>query len=300
MSNTVRVFQVDAFTTRRFAGNPAAVVLEADGLDEAGMRLLMRELHHGDAAFVLAPDSADHDLRVRFFTPHGETAFIGHATVAVHTVFAALGLSPRPRQKQRSGIVEISTTPQDERPPLIGIRQTAPPLGRRLEPGEIGALLEAVGLPVSALDERVPPLIAGAGSTRALLALRSGAQLGELRPDLPRLAQLSAALGAAGHFFFSLRPTAEGCDTEARMFCPALGIDEDPVSGNAHGMLGTYLVQLGLLAVQGGRAHFIGAQGQHMGRPGRVAITLEVDTTRTRYVQISGSGVIIFETQVSI
>jgi PhzF family phenazine biosynthesis protein len=302
--NSVRVFQVNAFTARRFAGNPAAVVLGADMLDDVQMHALMRELHHGDTAFVLAADGADHDLRVRFFTPRGETAFVGHATVAVHSVLAALGLPPRPRQKQRSGIVEISTAPQGQQPPLIGIRQSAPPLGRRLEAGEIRAVLDAMQLPADALDERAPPLIAGAGSTRALYALRTGAQLGECQPDLPRLAQLSTTLGAAGHFFYSLRPTVDGCDTEARMFCPALGIDEDPVSGNAHGMLGTYLVKLGLLPTRNARAHFIGAQGHHVGRPGRVVIALELDAGAAeagtvRYVQISGTAVIIFETTVS-
>jgi PhzF family phenazine biosynthesis protein len=300
MNNTVRLFQVDAFTQQRFTGNPAAVVLDADGLDDTQMRLLMRELHHGDTAFVLAPDGADHDVRVRFFTPRGETAFVGHATVAVHTVLAALGMPPRPRQKQRSGIAEINRTLQEHGPPLIGIRQSAPPLGRRLEAGEIRDVLDAVQLPVSVLDEDVPPIIAGAGSTRALLALKSGEQLGALRPDLPRLTQLSGTLGAAGYFFFSRKPSIENCDTEARMFCPALGIDEDPVSGNAHGMLGAYLVQLGLLPARGGRAQFLGAQGHHVGRPGHVAIALEVEAMTARYVQISGTGVIVFDTCVTI
>jgi PhzF family phenazine biosynthesis protein len=303
MSPRVRVFQVNAFTAQRFTGNPAAVVLEADGLDDASMYALMRELHHGDTAFVLAPDGTDHDLRVRFFTPRGETAFVGHATVAVHTVLAALGLPPRSRQKQRNGIVEVTTTPQSARPPLIGIRQGAPPLGRRLDADEIRAVLDAAHMPADALDERAPPVIVGAGGTRALYALRTGAQLDELQPDLPRLAQLSVTLGAAGHFFYSLRPAVDDCDTEARMFCPALGIDEDPVSGNAHGMLGTYLVQLGLIPARNGQARFVGAQGHHVGRPGRVAITLEMDTAAASahavsYVQISGTAVIIFEANV--
>jgi PhzF family phenazine biosynthesis protein len=237
-------------------------------------------------------------MRVRFFTPRGEAPFIGHATVAVHTVLAALGLPPRSRQKQASGLARITTTARGTQPPLIGIHQNAPPIGRPLDGGEIAAVMTAVGLPVDALDERAPPVVVGAGSTRALLALRSGEQLAQLRPDLPRLAQLSTPLGAPGYFFFSLRPSVADCDTEARMFCPALGIDEDPVSGNAHGMLGTYLVSRGLLTVSGARAAFVGAQGSHVGRPGRVEVMLDVDRTNARYVQISGTGVIIFETYI--
>jgi PhzF family phenazine biosynthesis protein len=294
----VRIFQVDAFTTQRFAGNPAAVVLDADGLDDTQMRALARELHHGDSAFVLAPDGSDHDLRVRFFTPRGEIGFVGHATVAVHSVLAALGLPPRPRQKQRTGIVQVSAASQPNAAPLIGIRQSAPVLGRQLAAAELAAVLQAVRLPPEALDARLPPCIAGEASTRALLALRDGSALAQLQPELPRLAALSGALGAAGYFFFTLHPAVGDCDTEARMFCPALGIDEDPVSGNAHGMLGAYLFRHGLLPVQDARVHFDGAQGHHLGRPGRVTVTLVLEAGRLRYVEISGTAVIVFETRV--
>ena len=78
----VRIFQVDAFTTQLYAGNPAGVVLDAQHLDEREMQLIARELGSADSVFVLPPDAADHDLRVRFFTPHGETGFVGHATIA--------------------------------------------------------------------------------------------------------------------------------------------------------------------------------------------------------------------------
>jgi len=120
MSQRVRVFQVDAFTRQRFCGNPAGVVLEADALSDHDMQALSRELNNGDTAFLLRPDAADHDLRVRFFTPRTEAAFVGHATLAAHAVLAALRLEPRRRQKQKSGVVEVDTL--DSAPPRISIR----------------------------------------------------------------------------------------------------------------------------------------------------------------------------------
>ena len=95
MASRVRVFQVDAFTAQRFSGNPAGVVLDADALSGAQMQALARELNNGDSAFVLHPDDTDHDLRLRFFTPRREAAFVGHATLAAHAVLACLGLPPR-------------------------------------------------------------------------------------------------------------------------------------------------------------------------------------------------------------
>src|ERR1700689_3447849 len=120
MSNSVRVFQVDAFTSRRFSGNPAGVVLDADPLSTEDMQALARELNNGDTAFLLQPDAADHDLRMPFFTPRREAAFVGHATLAAHAVLAALQLEPRPRQKQRSGIVEVDSITGSS-PPRIAI-----------------------------------------------------------------------------------------------------------------------------------------------------------------------------------
>ena len=84
------------------------------------------------------------------------------------------------------------------------------------------------------------------------------------------------------------------------MFCPALGIPEDPVSGNAHALLGAYLWQCGLLQTppQGGSdagmLEFTGAQGQHMGRPGRVTVALGLQAGALASVSILGEAVIAF------
>src|SRR5277367_1393033 len=104
MNRTIRLFQVDAFTTQPLCGNPAGVVLDADELSSEQKQAIARELNTSDTAFVLRPDGPDHDVRVRFFTPRKESGFVGHATVAVHTVLASLGRPAAPRQKQPSGI----------------------------------------------------------------------------------------------------------------------------------------------------------------------------------------------------
>lgn len=85
------------------------------------------------------------------------------------------------------------------------------------------------------------------------------------------------------------------------MFCPALGIPEDPVSGNAHGLLGAYLARYGLLpAASEGRAIFSGAQGHAMHRPGRVDVELELAEGAPRAVWIVGQAVLVFETTIEL
>jgi PhzF family phenazine biosynthesis protein len=302
MSDSVRIFQVDAFTTERFSGNPAGVVLDADDLSDTQMQLIARELNNGDTAFLLKPDAEDHDLRVRFFTPRAEAGFVGHATVAAHAVLAQLGHRPLPRQKQRTGIVQVSVQHvagrQRTEAATIAIAQPPPRLQSAPPTAALAEALTALGISQADLDQRLPPIIAGDASTRLLLAVNDAAALSRLTPDLSRLAALSNAVGAPGYFLYTLNPALPNCHTEARMYCPALGIPEDPVSGNAHGMLGAYLWRLGLLPAGG--THFVGTQGHFMGRAGTVRIDVQQGGSALTGVTINGRAIVVFETTISL
>jgi PhzF family phenazine biosynthesis protein len=300
MPRNIHVHQIDAFTRVMFTGNPAGVVLEADGLTDADMLAIARELNNADTAFVLKANEADHDLRVRFFTPRTEAAFVGHATVAAHYVLsAAAGGGGRVRQKSRAGIVEVDIRGSDAQR-RIAIRQPPAPLGRQINDRERLAVMDALALASPDLDLQCPVQVMGSSSTRLMVGVRGAEQLRHLKPDVSRLTTLSAQLGAQGFFVFTLAPELPDVLTEARMFCPALGIPEDPVSGNAHGMLGAYLARHGLLGPLAARMAFAGAQGHHVNRPGRVEIELEVDSSAVTGVWIIGQATAIFETQISL
>lgn len=301
--HTVRVYQVDAFTQQMFAGNPAGVVLDAELLSEEQMRAIARELNNGDTAFVMPAAGEDHDLLVRFFTPRAEAGFVGHATVALHAVRAALGLAPARRQKQKSGVVEVDSL-RDASGTHVRIHQPPPTLRGPLAGEALQGVLAALGLGAQQLDARCAPTLAGEGSTRALIGLHDASTLAALQPDLSRLATLSPLVGAQGFLLYTLDSRIAGCLTEARMFCPAIGIAEDPVSGNAHGMLGALLHASGLLPAAGtdGLKHFSGAQGHHMHRPGQVRVSVRPGAAAgtTAGVSIGGDAVIIFATQITL
>ena len=300
MTRKIQVHQIDAFTRVPFTGNPAGVVLNADHLEDAEMLAIARELNNADTAFIMAPDAGDHDVRARFFTPRTEAGFVGHATVAAHYVLSRRRTSSeRVRQKSKAGIVEIDVRGHgDDR--RIAVRQKRPPIGRELNDRERLAVLDALALATDDLDLRCPIRIAGAGSTRLLIGVRSPDQLKALKPDTSRLTTLSAQLGAAGYFVFTLAPQDPAFFTESRMFCPALGIPEDPVSGNAHGLLGAYLAEQKLLSHDGSRASFSGAQGHYVHRPGRVDVELELRDGVIEGVWIVGQAVSIFETEITL
>ncbi len=294
MSRKLRIFRVDAFSERPFTGNPAAVVMDAELLDDGAMQSIARELGGVDTAFVLPPDGADHDLRLRFFTPRAEAGFIGHATLAAHAVLEFMDRPPAPRQKQRGGIVEIERL---EGVPgrRYAFSQAPPPVQGPLAAEVLAPMLEALGLHTDELDRGLPAVVAGSGSTRALVAARSGATLARLRPDLAALAALSADGGPAGFFVYTLSPAVADCDTEARMFCPAIGIAEDPVSGNAHAMLASYLHSVGRWPATARQLEFTARQGHHIGRPGSLVVGVEAGAGGLRRVRVAGSAIIVME-----
>jgi len=265
------------------------------------MLAIARELNNGDTAFVLPPEGDDHDLRVRFFTPRTESAFVGHATIATHYVLSR-DPAPHPgraRQKQKAGRVdvEIRGAGADRR---IAVRQPAPPLGRELNERERLAVLDALALSSADLDPRCEMRIVGGAGNRLLIGVRGSQQLKQMKPDFGRLTTLSAQLGASGHFVFTTESGQPDCLTLSRMFCPAIGIPEDPVSGNAHGLLGAYLLHHGLLERNGDKVEFSGAQGQFQNRPGRVDVELEFEDGRLAGVWIVGSAAMVFETTITL
>jgi PhzF family phenazine biosynthesis protein len=300
MTRRIQVHQVDAFTRTPFTGNPAGVVLNADSLSDAEMLAIARELNNADTAFVLERDGQDHDVRTRFFTPRMEAGFVGHATVATHFVLSRRKDAPeRLRQRSKAGIVdiEIRGSGEDRR---IAIRQPRPPVGRELNNREHLAVLDALALATDDLDTRCPMRIVGTGSPRLMIGVRGQEQLKHLKPDTTRLTTLSAQLGAPGYFVFTPASQDAAYLTESRMFCPALGINEDPVSGNAHGLLGVYLAEHKLIKLDRERVAFSGIQGHFLHRPGRVDVELEVRDGAIEAVWIIGQAVSIFETEIAL
>src|ERR1700753_1015604 len=165
MSRKIQVHQVDAFTRDRFTGNPAGVVLNAEGLTEAQMLAIARELNNADTAFIFPPENSEYGVRARFFTPRTEVGFVGHATVAAHYVLSRRQGAPRQvRQKSKAGVVDIEVRGVDD-DRSIAIRQTTPPLGRELNDRERLAVLDALG-PASRGSGPLLPLHHG-GSSRS-------------------------------------------------------------------------------------------------------------------------------------
>jgi PhzF family phenazine biosynthesis protein len=294
----LRIFQVDAFTSTRFTGNPATVVLDADGQSDATLLAVAREFSHAEVAFVFAANGPDHDVRLRFFNARKEAPFVGHATVAAHAVLLALGRRGAGACRQHSGTGVIEVTAQVDQAAagaqsLIEFRQAVPELDPPLPFKTTLRVAEALRLPATQLHEIMPARIAHKGSSRLLVPIADARQLDALAPNVDTLLELGTELGTEGFFIFALDRNSDELSTESRMFCPALGIPEDPVSGNAHAMLAAYLWDLGQFGKNS--TTFIGRQGRQMKRPGEVNVKLEIDQGALVAAHIGGAAVIVSE-----
>ena len=294
-----RLFMVDTFTRERFCGNPAAVVLDAEQLSDDEMRRLARELHGTEVAFVLAADAADHDLEIRFFSPRREVSFIGHATIAAHYVRAIANGVPKGKVRQKSGtsIVEVEVT--GKAPALhITLHQSPASFGPVVHDDRRAPVLDALGISSASLHPACPMQVMSKWNSRLLIGLNSPETLESLQPNMEALIHLTPHVGADGFFVFALRPDSDPLATESRMFCPMIGVPEDPVSGNAHAMLGVYLVHHGLLAANGHPARLVGDQGRFVGRPGRVEVQVEASGKRATAVQVAGDATIVYQAEL--
>ena len=298
-----RLFHVDAFTRERFAGNPAVVVLDADELTDEDMHRIAREMNGIEVAFVIPSESADYDVEVRFFSPDREVAFIGHATVAAQYVRAlANGIPSRPlRQRTGAGIIEVEVT--GTAPDLaVSMIQSPATFGPIVPEERRGPVLDALGISSSSLHPGCPMQVMVKGGSRLLIGLQSASVLDSLRPQMDQLVHLTPHVGADGFFVFAMLPSQDGVTaTESRMFCPVIGVPEDPVSGNAHGMLGVYLVHNGLLAPGKERTcKIVGHQGRFVDRPGRVDVEVTAAGRRATAVRVTGHAVVVFDAELPV
>jgi PhzF family phenazine biosynthesis protein len=207
----VPIFQVDAFTTRRFAGNPAAVMRLESFLPDAVLQEIAAENNLAETAF-LVPGEGDYALR--WFTPSVEVPLCGHATLASAAVVMQ-HLEPERRRvvfHTASGALTVSRTDSGYLMDFPA-RPTAPVAS----PAGLASALGATPLEVEAEAHNYLVLLSDPPTVRALT------------PDFAALAQLER-----GGVIVTARDTGQPYDFISRFFAPAKGIDEDPVTGSAH------------------------------------------------------------------
>lgn len=299
MPRRYSVYQVDSFTRTKFSGNPAGVVTNAASLSDSEMQRIARELNNSETAFLLPPDDPSHDIRIRFFTPTHEVPVCGHATIAAHYVRAVeneLGTTTA-LQKTGAGILPVEVVRERDDYTII-MTQGAIQFGERIEGENLGALVKALGITAADLRQTHPVQIASTGHSKVMICLHDETLLHRLTPDMSALAGLSGRIGCNGFYVFTQGAPGSDPLVHGRMFAPAIGINEDPVTGNANGPLGAYLVHHALADHDGSVFSFNAVQGEAVNRPGSVFVQVEIRGNEPQKVRITGHAVIAFATEL--
>lgn len=271
------VHQVDVFTRTPLAGNPAAVVLHADGLDDGTMQAIAQEMNLSETAFV-SRESPPGVVPVRFFTPTREVPVCGHATLGAHFARARhLGLVRGAVMQASPGAHWNVRWERRDGATFVTMRQSPVVYGAIWGDDLSQRLLTALGIDRSALRSDCPVQIVSTGHAKVMVPVRSREILEAIRPYPTALSALSEASGIAGYFLFAEDDRDRDTFTACRMFGPALGIPEDPVNGSGHGPLAAYLLARGGDLSAAARAGFWSRMGDHLGRPGRVWVRAEQD-----------------------
>jgi PhzF family phenazine biosynthesis protein len=285
-----QVLRYAAFTDRPDGGNPAGVVLDARGMDDAAMQAVAARVGYSETAFLLPEAPAGEPDRrpvyaVRFFTPQVEVPFCGHATIATAVALAERDGPGRVQLRAAPGPLALDTR-ADEHGRIVAGMLTVPPASYEVDPADVDAALAALGWTRNELDTRLPPRVAFAGARHLVLAVRRRERLADLEYDYEALARIGRHLDL---ITVALIWREDESTLHARNLGPSVGIVEDPATGAAAAALGGYLAELGEVTPP---AHLTIFQGEDMGRPSR----LEVDLDSSRAgVLVSGSAVPIDE-----
>lgn len=272
MLKDLTIYTVDAFTKELFGGNVAGVVPNASNLTDDMMQKIAQEINASETAFLIPLDDKKIHFRIRYFSPTSEVDFCGHATLAASWILATeygWHLKTNPLiLKTNIGIVPIMWKLNSKDLESIMMKQVEPKVKEvTIHQEELGQLL---GLKQSDFDLRYPFRLAYTGNWHLIVPINTKQAIDTAQPDFKLLKELNQKLGVITTHLFTLESQDAKYFTYTRDFAPAVGIDEDPVTGSANGALTGYFIHEGILSKE--EHHLLYAQGNALNRPGELVI----------------------------
>jgi PhzF family phenazine biosynthesis protein len=283
-----RFAQVDVFTAKVGFGNPVAVVLDAEGLDDAALARFANWTNLSETTFVLPPTTAEADYRVRIFTPTEELPMAGHPTLGTCRALVDLGVIPDRGewvQECGAGLIEIRRSGDG----TLSFRAPTPVISA--VPIELDALSRVLGglAPADPMLIQVGP--------RWLTGRVALADLDTVRIDpVDFLRTLPPELAVGITLYAVDDKTVDGKMVHVRSFFDGGGVlTEDPVCGSGNAAVGVHLLQTGRSVEV--PATYQARQGRHRGRDGRIQVTLAGVDDR---VWVGGSAVTVITGTVAV
>jgi PhzF family phenazine biosynthesis protein len=260
---TLRFKQVDVFTRVPFRGNPVAVVLEAKSLSTEDMQRIAAWTNLSETTFVLPPEAAGADYKLRIFTPRFELPFAGHPTIgSAHAVLeAGIAKAKNGKLKQECGVGVLELQVEGDTLWLDSPKATDTVFS------DLSGLEKILGE-----KAKGNPTIINVGPRWLVAELADAEAVGRLDPDMMAMAELSTKLEIGGVTVYGA--AADGKSAfHVRSFAPAHGIPEDPVCGSGNISVAAYLLKTG--QAQRFPGGYVARQGMQLGRDGQVSVRFD-------------------------
>ncbi|MGD8305941.1 MAG: PhzF family phenazine biosynthesis protein [Ignavibacteria bacterium] len=289
MNALKEVYQINAFTNKKFEGNAAAVVY-TEQLNTETMQKIAKQMNLSETAFISKSDNADYKLK--WFTPTLEVELCGHATIASLHYLKERGIikgKSAVRFETLSGILDCKV--QDD---TYFMSIPVPKLQKCDK--DLGQLYDILSIQHDSIDMNVPPILQLNGNL--FICIKSLKVLKSLTPDFKELKRICAEnLGFKEVTVYTLETVETGNDAHLRFFAPYYGIDEDPVTGSANGPLLLVLQKTGLINAGENEKDFKFEQGDFIGKPGRVNVSYSHIANK---LEISGNAVTMMKGEIFI
>ncbi|MEM7776000.1 MAG: PhzF family phenazine biosynthesis protein [Pseudomonadota bacterium] len=301
----LRFATLDVFTETRFAGNPLAVVHDADGLSDEQMQAVAREFNLSETVFVMAPERPVHAAKIRIFTPAAELPFAGHPTVGTAIHLAALKRQDAEAAheaiialEEKIGTVRVGVRFAPDRAPFaeFDVPQLPQEIGEAPSVERIADALDLLPSEIGFQNHKPARYSAGVPFTYVPVVSREA--IARARPNMQAW---SAAFGSAGHnaaYVYTREAVHATSSFHARMFAPGGGIYEDPATGSAAAGFASVVMRFDT-PMEGWHRRII-EQGYEMGRPSEIVLSLEVQQNKLETVRIGGGAVSVTEGTIEV
>jgi trans-2,3-dihydro-3-hydroxyanthranilate isomerase len=294
-----RYIHLDVFTDRRLAGNQLLVFLQPAGLDSEAMQGLTRESNYSECTFVLPPEQAGTDHRVRIFGRTAEMPFAGHPTIGTAFALAHAGVLKPSMAKTVFGLgvgpTNIDLEWKGGQLDFAWMTQLVPTFGKTID--DVNALAAAIGLEAGAVIK--PAQEVHTGSTFFIVPLATRKAVDAAVQDRAKVDAVLAAAGAQrrGMYIFS---TERGPD-DATAYSRLLGTGgiEDPATGSAAGPAGSFAVKHGLVPADRAES-IVFLQGVLVRRPSRIHVKVTSSHGDITSVKVGGTSVVVGEGTMSV
>jgi trans-2,3-dihydro-3-hydroxyanthranilate isomerase len=303
-----RYYTVDVFTQTRFGGNQLAVLPEAAGLSTEQMQAITREFNYSESTFVLPPENASNDARVRIFTPAREIPFAGHPNLGTAHVLSAIGSSGRHsdgektlRFEELAGVVPVHVRFEGGAP--IYCELTAPQklkLGAEMSADvDVAELAQALSLsPEDIVTKSHFPRSASVGLPFLCVELRDRDALARSQVRVDSWIPYSERVACNSVHLYTRDTGTDKFDLRCRMYARMGSIREDPATGSANCALAGLLASLA--SESSGTLTYRIAQGIEMGRPSALFASVERREGAVAEVRIGGASVSIAEGLIAV